>query len=50
MTEKQKIELTCIIDSNYAQIDWYNKNHLDYRGLIEMGLAKDATGMNIYKK
>ena len=29
-------------------IDFYNKNHLDYRGLIEKGLAIDATGLNIY--
>lgn len=29
-------------------IDWFNKKHLDYRGLIEMGLADDATGKNIY--
>ena len=29
-------------------IDWLNKNHLDYRGLIEKGLALDATGLNIY--
>lgn len=28
--------------------DWYNKNHFDYRGLIPMGLAIDATGKNIY--
>ena len=28
--------------------DWYNKNHFDYRGLIPMGLANDATGLNIY--
>ena len=28
--------------------DWYNKNHFDYRGLIPMGLAIDATGLNIY--
>ena len=48
MTEEQKIELTCIIDSDYAQIDWYNKNHFDYRGLIPMDLAIDATGLNIY--
>ena len=25
-----------------------NKNHFDYRGLIEKGLAIDATGLNIY--
>lgn len=28
--------------------DWFNKNHFDYRGLIPMGLAIDATGLNIY--
>ena len=29
-------------------VDWLNKNHFDYRGLIEKGLAIDATGLNIY--
>ena len=29
-------------------IDWLNANHFDYRGLIEKGLALDATGLNIY--
>ena len=29
-------------------IDWFNKNHFDYRGLIDKGLAIDATGLNIY--
>ena len=29
-------------------IDWFHKNHLDYRGLIPKGLALDATGLNIY--
>lgn len=29
-------------------IDWFNRNHFDYRGLIEKGLAIDATGLNIY--
>ena len=24
-------------------LDWYNKNHFDYRGLIEKGLALEAT-------
>lgn len=32
----------------YRVIDWFHKNHFDYRGLIPMGLAKDATGLNIY--
>lgn len=34
---------------NSDAIDWLNKNHFDYRGLIPRGLAKDATGLNIYK-
>lgn len=29
-------------------IDFCNKNHFDYRGLIEKRLALDATGLNIY--
>lgn len=33
---------------NFEQIDWFHKNHFDYRGLIEKGLAIDATGLNIY--
>lgn len=33
---------------NYDMIDWLNANHFDYRGLIEKGLAIDATGLNIY--
>ena len=28
--------------------EWLNRNHFDYRGLIEKGLANDATGKNIY--
>ena len=29
-------------------IDYLCKNHIDIRGLIPMGLALDATGLNIY--
>lgn len=29
-------------------IDYLYKNHFDYRGLIPMGIALDATGKNIY--
>jgi hypothetical protein len=29
-------------------LDWLNANHFDYRGLIEKGLALDATNLNIY--
>ena len=56
MTEKQKKEYQYITerwmyDSSYSisdSTDWLNKNHFDYRGLIEKGLAIDATGLNIY--
>ena len=35
--------------SSYSRcIDWLNAHHFDYRGLIEKGLAIDATGLNIY--
>ena len=32
---------------HYA-MDWCNANHFDYRGLIPMGLAIDATGLDVY--
>ena len=56
MTEKQKNEYQYITerwmyDSSYSisdSTDWLNKYHFDYRGLIEKGLAIDATGLNIY--
>ena len=31
-----------------AMFEWFNRNQFDYRGLIPMGLAIDATGLNIY--
>ena len=31
-----------------AVFEWPLKNHFDYRGLIEKGLAIDATELNIY--
>jgi len=56
MTEKQKNEYQYITerwmnDPSYSisdSIDWLNENHFDYRGLIEKGLAIDATGTDIY--
>lgn len=56
VTDEQKEEYQYIIerwmyDSSYSIsdiTDWLNKNHFDYRGLIEKGLAIDATGLNIY--
>ena len=52
-----KNEFLSIIDSNrntisyleiIAILEWFNKNHFDYKGLIEKGLAIDATGLNLY--
>lgn len=51
MSEEQKedmIKSSCGIGSEKNVFDWYNKNHFDYRGLISIGLALDATGLNIY--
>ena len=51
MTEEQKddmIKSSCGIGSDKNVFDWYNKNHFDYRGLIEKGLAIDATNLSIY--
>lgn len=31
-----------------VNVDFFHKNHIDYRGLIPKGLAIDATGLNIY--
>ena len=30
------------------ELEWLLKNQFDFRGLIEKGLALDATGLNIY--
>ena len=30
------------------RLNWFIKNHFDIYGLIPMGLAEDATGLNIY--
>ena len=35
---------------NWESIDYLNAHHFDFRGLIEKGLAIDATGLNIYDK
>lgn len=31
-----------------VNVDFFHKNHIDYRGLIEKGLVIDATELNIY--
>ena len=54
MKWEQKKELIDILEDKsddefeYKVVDLYNKNHIDYRGLIPMGLAIDATNLNIY--
>ena len=60
MTAEQEIEYDATFDTiiyddgrkdsvmTYKTFDWFNKNHFDYRGLIEKGLAIDATGLDIY--
>ena len=55
MTEEQEkeyndlnnCELGCFPHTEDA-LDYLLKNHFDYRGLIEKGLAIDATKLNIY--
>ena len=38
-----------IVNENVTKyINWLYKNHFDINGLIPMGLAIDATGLNIY--
>ena len=60
MTEEQKViygDLCYSVIQSLANnmqselnelINWLNAHHFDYRGLIEKGLAIDATGLNIY--
>ena len=36
-----------VVASDFG-FDYLNSIHVDYRGLIPMGLAIDATGLNIY--
>ena len=62
MTDEQKNELNQLFkmslkvlmaeiddkEVNTFEFDFYNKYHLDWRGLIPKGLALDATGLNIY--
>ena len=55
MTEEQKAELSMLVvgegdlfKSFLIEVEFYHKHHIDYRGLIPIGLAIDATGLDIY--
>lgn len=56
MTEEQKRDYQYITErwmnnpvySISDSFDWLNRNHFDYRNLIEKSLALDATGLGIY--
>lgn len=56
MTEEQKEELkSLMIEDSFGVLyhtlqsyDYLYKNHIDIRGFIDMGLAIDATNLNIY--
>jgi hypothetical protein len=41
-------KLLTSIDDCDSVVNWFNKIHFDYRGLIEKGLAIDCTNLNIY--
>lgn len=53
MTEEQRNEYHELLYNpkhgiNIDYFDWCHKNHLDCRGLIPIGLANNAVGLNIY--
>lgn len=56
--EYQTIKMTDLVEGDINGVfinagtitDWLNKHHFDYRGLIEKGLAIDATGLDIYNR
>ena len=57
MTEEQKREYHELVGGFFGAsvlisvedlTDFFNKNHIDYRGLISIDLAIDATNLNIY--
>lgn len=59
MTSDQREEYRDLCDTNgwgfdvkdaAKVIEWCNRNHFDYNGLIEKSLALDATNLGIYKE
>lgn len=46
--QKKYIRDNHTFGATHELFDYLDKNNYDYRGLIEMGLVDDATGLNIY--
>ena len=46
--KNDSIDILDALANDMDAIDWLNENHFDYRGLIEKGLAINATGLNMY--
>lgn len=44
----EKISAFVDAQTSHVIMEFFNSHHIDYRGLIEKGLAIDATGLNIY--
>ena len=45
---REPITIVSTLPSYSRHIDWLNKNHFDYRNLIDKNLAIDCTNLNIY--
>ena len=39
---------SCNLQDYLWLVDWFNKNHFDYRNLVDKNLAIDCTNLNIY--
>lgn len=44
----EKISAFVDAKTSHVILEFFNSRHIDYRGLIEKGLAIDATGLNVY--
>lgn len=44
----EKISAFVDAKTSHMILEFFNSHHIDYRGLIEKGLALDATGLDIY--
>lgn len=46
--KNDSIDILDALANDMDAIDWLNKNHFDWKDLIEKGLAINATNLNIY--